>query len=81
MKSKNTFEQLKHRLKFLYLDVRLMVQVKQVKQISELLVHEEKVFYFRHGEIIRKVPEETMVEELKKEIDQLAKEYEEKQQL
>lgn len=30
---------------------------------------------FRHGEIIRKVPEETMVEELKKEIDKLADEY------
>lgn len=27
---------------------------------------------FRHGEIIRKVPEETMVEELKKEVDKLA---------
>lgn len=30
---------------------------------------------FRHGEIIRKVPEETMVEELKKEIDKMAEEY------
>ncbi|MDA3130711.1 flavodoxin-dependent (E)-4-hydroxy-3-methylbut-2-enyl-diphosphate synthase [Aliibacillus thermotolerans] len=30
---------------------------------------------FRHGEIIRKVPEETMVEELKKEIDAIAEEY------
>ena len=30
---------------------------------------------FRHGEIIRKVPEETMVEELKKEIDKMAAEY------
>ncbi|MRH43107.1 flavodoxin-dependent (E)-4-hydroxy-3-methylbut-2-enyl-diphosphate synthase [Aquibacillus halophilus] len=30
---------------------------------------------FRHGEIIRKVPEETMVEELKKEIDKIAEEY------
>lgn len=30
---------------------------------------------FRHGKIVRKVPEETMVEELKKEVDQLAKEY------
>nr|WP_318539001.1 flavodoxin-dependent (E)-4-hydroxy-3-methylbut-2-enyl-diphosphate synthase [Terribacillus saccharophilus] len=30
---------------------------------------------FRHGEIIRKVPEETMVEELKIEIDKLAEEY------
>lgn len=29
---------------------------------------------FRHGEIIRKVPEETMVEELKKEIDAIAEE-------
>lgn len=29
---------------------------------------------FRHGKIIRKVPEETMVEELKREIDQIAKE-------
>ncbi|HSH26003.1 MAG TPA: flavodoxin-dependent (E)-4-hydroxy-3-methylbut-2-enyl-diphosphate synthase, partial [Massilibacterium sp.] len=36
---------------------------------------------FRHGKTIRKVPEDQMVEELKKEIDQLAKEYEEKQQL
>ncbi|GGE23037.1 4-hydroxy-3-methylbut-2-en-1-yl diphosphate synthase (flavodoxin) [Marinithermofilum abyssi] len=34
---------------------------------------------FRHGEIIRKVPEETMVEELKKEIDKLAEEYKQKQ--
>ncbi len=34
---------------------------------------------FRHGEIIRKVPEETMVEELKKEIDKLAEEYAKKQ--
>lgn len=34
---------------------------------------------FRKGKTIRKVPEETMVEELKKEIDKLAKEYEEKQ--
>lgn len=30
---------------------------------------------FRHGKIIRKVPEETMVEELKKEIDKMAEEY------
>jgi len=30
---------------------------------------------FRKGKIIRKVPEETMVEELKKEIDKLAEEY------
>ncbi|PTM59324.1 flavodoxin-dependent (E)-4-hydroxy-3-methylbut-2-enyl-diphosphate synthase [Desmospora activa] len=35
---------------------------------------------FRHGEIIRKVPEETMVEELKKEIDKLAEEHYRKQQ-
>ncbi|MBM7569648.1 flavodoxin-dependent (E)-4-hydroxy-3-methylbut-2-enyl-diphosphate synthase [Aquibacillus albus] len=35
---------------------------------------------FRHGEIIRKVPEEIMVEELKKEVDQIAKEYLEKQE-
>lgn len=34
---------------------------------------------FRHGEIIRKVPEETMVEELKKEVDKLAEEYAQKQ--
>jgi (E)-4-hydroxy-3-methylbut-2-enyl-diphosphate synthase len=34
---------------------------------------------FRHGEIIRKVPEETMVEELKKEIDKLAEEYKQKE--
>ncbi|QHS22776.1 flavodoxin-dependent (E)-4-hydroxy-3-methylbut-2-enyl-diphosphate synthase [Virgibacillus sp. MSP4-1] len=30
---------------------------------------------FRHGEIIRKVPEDIMVEELKKEVDKLAEEY------
>lgn len=30
---------------------------------------------FRHGEIIRKVPEDIMVEELKKEVDKLADEY------
>ncbi|EUJ24982.1 flavodoxin-dependent (E)-4-hydroxy-3-methylbut-2-enyl-diphosphate synthase [Listeria grandensis] len=30
---------------------------------------------FRHGKIVRKVPEETMVEELKKEIDILAEEH------
>lgn len=30
---------------------------------------------FRHGKVIRKVPEETMVEELKKEIDKMAEEY------
>ncbi|SDW08655.1 4-hydroxy-3-methylbut-2-en-1-yl diphosphate synthase [Marininema mesophilum] len=35
---------------------------------------------FRHGEIIRKVPEETMVDELKKEIDKLAEEYRLKQE-
>ncbi|MCP8616880.1 flavodoxin-dependent (E)-4-hydroxy-3-methylbut-2-enyl-diphosphate synthase [Salirhabdus salicampi] len=35
---------------------------------------------FRHGEIIRKVPEETMVEELKKEVDKLAEEYYKKQE-
>ncbi|MDG5788767.1 flavodoxin-dependent (E)-4-hydroxy-3-methylbut-2-enyl-diphosphate synthase [Evansella sp. AB-P1] len=34
---------------------------------------------FRKGKTIRKVPEETMVEELKKEIDKLAKEHEEKE--
>ncbi|GAE91182.1 1-hydroxy-2-methyl-2-(E)-butenyl 4-diphosphate synthase [Gracilibacillus boraciitolerans JCM 21714] len=34
---------------------------------------------FRHGEIIRKVPEETMVEELKIEIDKIAEEMIEKQ--
>ena len=32
---------------------------------------------FRHGEMIRKVPEETMVEELKKEIDKIVEVYEE----
>ena len=32
---------------------------------------------FRHGKIIRKIPEEKMVEELKKEIDKLAEEYKE----
>ncbi|PWK12675.1 flavodoxin-dependent (E)-4-hydroxy-3-methylbut-2-enyl-diphosphate synthase [Tumebacillus permanentifrigoris] len=31
---------------------------------------------FKHGEIVRKIPEATMVEELKKEIDLLAKQYE-----
>ncbi|MBM7645774.1 (E)-4-hydroxy-3-methylbut-2-enyl-diphosphate synthase [Scopulibacillus daqui] len=36
---------------------------------------------FRHGEIIRKVPEDIMVEELKKEIDKLAEEYAEKQKV
>ncbi|WP_138415767.1 flavodoxin-dependent (E)-4-hydroxy-3-methylbut-2-enyl-diphosphate synthase [Aquibacillus sediminis] len=30
---------------------------------------------FRHGEIIRKVPEETMVDELKIEVDKIAEEY------
>jgi (E)-4-hydroxy-3-methylbut-2-enyl-diphosphate synthase len=30
---------------------------------------------FRKGEIVRKVPEAQMVEELKKEIDQVAEEY------
>ena len=35
---------------------------------------------FRKGEIVRKVPEETMVEELKKEIDQIANEYFAKQE-
>lgn len=30
---------------------------------------------FRKGEIVRKVPEETMVEELKKEIDKIAEEH------
>ncbi|MFC4388514.1 flavodoxin-dependent (E)-4-hydroxy-3-methylbut-2-enyl-diphosphate synthase [Gracilibacillus marinus] len=34
---------------------------------------------FRHGEIIRKVPEETMVDELKKEVDKIAAEFLEKQ--
>lgn len=36
---------------------------------------------FRHGKIVRKVPEETMVEELKKEIDKLAEEHYRKQAL
>ena len=30
---------------------------------------------FRHGEIVRKIPEENLVEELKKEVDALANEY------
>ncbi|PRX41686.1 4-hydroxy-3-methylbut-2-en-1-yl diphosphate synthase [Planifilum fimeticola] len=34
---------------------------------------------FRHGKIVRKIPEEKMVEELKKEIDKLAEEYRHKQ--
>jgi (E)-4-hydroxy-3-methylbut-2-enyl-diphosphate synthase len=34
---------------------------------------------FRKGKVIRKVPEETMVEELKKEIDKLAEEHQRKQ--
>jgi len=33
---------------------------------------------FRHGKIIRKIPENQMVEELKKEIDKLAEEYKQK---
>lgn len=36
---------------------------------------------FRKGKIVRKVPEEIMVEELKKEIDQVTKEYFEKKNL
>ncbi|MNP62310.1 4-hydroxy-3-methylbut-2-en-1-yl diphosphate synthase [compost metagenome] len=32
---------------------------------------------FRHGKMIRKVPEEIMVEELKKEIDKIVEAYEE----
>lgn len=39
----------------------------------------EEGLLFRHGKIIRKVPEATMVEELKKEIDKMAEEYREKQ--
>lgn len=35
---------------------------------------------FRHGEIIRKIPEKEMVAELKKEIDKLAEEYKRKQE-
>jgi (E)-4-hydroxy-3-methylbut-2-enyl-diphosphate synthase len=35
---------------------------------------------FRHGEIIRKVPEETMVDELKKEVDKIAEEHYKKQE-
>lgn len=34
---------------------------------------------FRHGKIIRKIPEAEMVAELKKEIDKLAEEYKQKQ--
>jgi (E)-4-hydroxy-3-methylbut-2-enyl-diphosphate synthase len=34
---------------------------------------------FRHGEIVRKIPEKEMVAELKKEIDKLAEEYYQKQ--
>ncbi|SFL81789.1 4-hydroxy-3-methylbut-2-en-1-yl diphosphate synthase [Gracilibacillus orientalis] len=34
---------------------------------------------FRHGEIIRKVPEDTMVEELKIEVDKIAEEFIQKQ--
>ncbi|MEC3883125.1 flavodoxin-dependent (E)-4-hydroxy-3-methylbut-2-enyl-diphosphate synthase [Halobacillus litoralis] len=34
---------------------------------------------FRHGEIIRKVPEDIMVDELKKEVDKLAEEHYEKE--
>ncbi|MET3682427.1 (E)-4-hydroxy-3-methylbut-2-enyl-diphosphate synthase [Alkalibacillus flavidus] len=34
---------------------------------------------FRHGEIIRKVPEDIMVDELKKEVDKLAEEHYQKQ--
>ena len=33
---------------------------------------------FRHGKIVRKIPENQMVEELKKEIDSLAEEYKQK---
>lgn len=36
---------------------------------------------FRHGKTVRKVPEATMVEELKKEIDLIAEEYFEKKRL
>ncbi|OYD07783.1 flavodoxin-dependent (E)-4-hydroxy-3-methylbut-2-enyl-diphosphate synthase [Paludifilum halophilum] len=36
---------------------------------------------FRHGKTIRKVPEDKMVEELKKEIDKLAEEYKRKEEL
>ncbi|MDL4841529.1 flavodoxin-dependent (E)-4-hydroxy-3-methylbut-2-enyl-diphosphate synthase [Aquibacillus rhizosphaerae] len=36
---------------------------------------------FRHGEIIRKVPEDIMVEELKKEVDKIAEEFLAKQAL
>ncbi|HET7579809.1 MAG TPA: flavodoxin-dependent (E)-4-hydroxy-3-methylbut-2-enyl-diphosphate synthase [Bacillales bacterium] len=35
---------------------------------------------FRHGEIIRKVPEDTLVDELKKEVDKLAEEHYAKQE-
>ncbi|HET6871537.1 MAG TPA: 4-hydroxy-3-methylbut-2-en-1-yl diphosphate synthase, partial [Sporolactobacillaceae bacterium] len=33
---------------------------------------------FKHGEVIRKVPEDQLVSELKKEVEILAKEYAEK---
>jgi (E)-4-hydroxy-3-methylbut-2-enyl-diphosphate synthase len=36
---------------------------------------------FRHGKIIRKIPEKEMVAELKKEIDKLAEEYQQKEKL
>ena len=57
-----------------------MVLVKLVKQISALPERRGEGLLFRKGEIVRKVPEETMVEELKKEIDQIAEEYFAKQE-
>ena len=48
-------------------------QAKPRKRILVLPVPVEKVFLFRHGKMIRKVPEEIMVEELKKKSTKLSK--------
>ena len=80
MKWKNIFKLLKHQLKFLFLVVLLMDQVKHVKQILELLEQEEKVCYSVKVKLSEKYLKNQLVEELKKEIDLIAEEYFAKQE-
>ena len=80
MKLKNIFQPLKHQLKYAVLGCAVNGPGEAQEADIGIAGARGEGLLFRKGKIVRKVPEEIMVEELKKEIDQVTKEYFEKKE-
>ena len=78
MKSKNIFHILKHHLKVAVLGCAVNGPGEAREADIGIAGARGEGLLFMKGKTVRKVPEETMVEELKIEIDKLAEEYFEK---